>query len=73
MTFLKVLRGEIASNFPILSLQLNVPFRPSSQSHHQHIDFQRSNYVLDEPIQRMIQDFNTLRHLMNVNVTKSSI
>ena len=65
---LKVLTGNINSEFMLSRIGLYVPAR--SFRHYQllYIEFQRSNYACAEPIRRMCMDFNNLYNIIDIDV-----
>ena len=65
---LKVLNGDVSSDYIISKIKINVPFRPTRYYQFLHIDFQRTRYASVEPIRRMCIDFNSLYHIIDFGV-----
>ena len=60
MFVLKILNGNIPSDFLISSIRINVPFNYSRYYQLLYTDFYRTNYSMGEPLSKICVDFNSV-------------
>ena len=77
MIVIKILSGNIPSDFLISSIRINVPFRSSRYYQPLYVDFHRTNYSMGDPLSKMCIDFNSVYSkvdfCMNIDLIKSNI
>ena len=60
MMVLKILNGNIPSDFLISSIRINVPVRSSRHYQLLYVDFHRTNYSMGDSLSKMCIDFNSV-------------
>lgn len=74
---LKILNGDVRSEFMVGKISFNIPFRTLRSYQFLCEGFQRSNYAYADPNRRIIRDFNSLYRFIdlssNLSLVKSSI
>lgn len=73
ITIYKILMSDIRSEFLLSRVLINVPIRPSRYFKPLFIPFQRSNYAMSEPLQRMCSDFNHLYQFIDFSSSSTTI
>lgn len=73
LTMLRIVNGDLRSEYLLSKVLINVPFRPTRYYNPLHICFQRSNYAEADPLRRMCSQFNALYQFIDFSKSLDSI